>query len=62
MFYDFENHSWILCNQIYEVLDNNGIWILNKVICRSMLNMNAYDTICHEHLEYYSLKTSKIDD
>ena len=24
-----------------------------------MLNMNSYDTICHEHLEYYSLKSLK---
>ena len=21
----------------------------------SMLRMNSYDTICHEHIEYYSL-------
>ena len=24
-----------------------------------MLNMNSYDTICHEHLEYYSLTSLK---
>lgn len=23
--------------------------------CRGLLSLNSYDTICHEHIEYYSL-------
>jgi hypothetical protein len=32
-----------------------GIWIFEMFYMPTMLKMNSYDTICHDHLEYYSL-------
>ena len=36
-------------------LDPNGLWIFEQSYVGSMLAQNAFDTICHEHLEYYGL-------
>jgi len=36
-------------------LHEEGIWIVELSYLPSMLRMNSFDTICHEHLEYYSL-------
>ncbi|MDY6782972.1 MAG: class I SAM-dependent methyltransferase [Cyanobacteriota bacterium] len=54
MFYDLENPVQF-CKEIKRVLDVEGTWILEMSYMPSMLKMNSYDTICHEHLEYYSL-------
>jgi hypothetical protein len=35
-------------------LSTDGIWIFEMSYMPTMLKMNSYDTICHEHLEYYS--------
>ncbi|MEM6713389.1 MAG: methyltransferase C-terminal domain-containing protein, partial [Pseudomonadota bacterium] len=32
-----------------------GVWHFEQSYMPSMLRTNSYDTICHEHLEYYSL-------
>lgn len=53
MFYDLENPSDFVKN-VKSVLDSSGIWIFEMSYMPSMLEMNSYDTICHEHLEYYS--------
>lgn len=58
MFYDIENPIDFM-KQIYEILDNEGIWFFEQSYMPTMLDMNAYDTICHEHLEYYRLKQIK---
>jgi len=58
MFYDLEDpHDFV--TEIAEILDIDGIWHFEQSYMPSMLRMTAYDTICHEHLEYYSLKTIK---
>jgi len=44
---------------INESLDDNGIWHLEQSYMPSMIKNISYDTICHEHLEYYSLKSIK---
>jgi SAM-dependent methyltransferase len=54
MFYDLENPVDFVKN-IKRVLSPDGIWIFEMSYMPQMLEMNAYDTICHEHLEYYSL-------
>lgn len=54
MFYDLENPVRF-CQEIKKSLDVDGVWILEMSYMPSMLKMNSYDTICHEHLEYYSL-------
>jgi hypothetical protein len=54
MFYDLENpHKFV--GDIAACLHQDGIWILELSYLPLMLKMNSFDTICHEHLEYYSL-------
>ena len=55
MFYDLENPKSFIKN-IKELLDKDGIWHFEQSYMPSMLRANSYDTICHEHIEYYSLK------
>ena len=54
MFYDLEDPI-AFARGIKEILAPEGIWIFEQSYMPAMLKMNAYDTICHEHLEYYSL-------
>ena len=58
MFYDLESPIEFM-QEIRELLDDSGVWILEQSYLPTMLEMNAYDTICHEHLEYYCLKQLK---
>jgi hypothetical protein len=58
MFYDLENPIKF-AEDIHEILDDNGIWHLEQSYMPMMLKNNSYDTICHEHLEYYSLTSIK---
>ena len=58
MFYDLDDPVDFV-RQITEVLDDNGIWVSEQSYLPVMLENNAYDTICHEHLEYYALKQLK---
>lgn len=53
MFYDLEDPSAFV-SSIKSSLDPEGIWIFEMSYMPTMLEMNSYDTICHEHLEYYS--------
>jgi hypothetical protein len=54
MFYDLENPAAFV-RGIAEVLAEDGVWHFEQSYMPSMLRMNSYDTICHEHIEYYSL-------
>lgn len=54
MFYDLEDPV-DFAKQIESILDKDGIWHFEQSYMPSMLRTNSYDTICHEHLEYYSL-------
>jgi SAM-dependent methyltransferase len=54
MFYDLENPNAFVAD-IKESLDEAGVWILELSYLPTMLEINSFDTICHEHLEYYSL-------
>lgn len=56
MFYDLESPLDFI-SQIRDVLDDDGIWHFEQSYLPTMLAANAYDTICHEHLEYYDLRT-----
>ena len=58
MFYDLESPMTFL-NDIEAVLANDGVWHFEQSYMPSMLRTNSYDTICHEHLEYYSFKVVK---
>tara|TARA_B100000787_G_C16183635_1_gene293304 strand:- start:316 stop:1542 length:1227 start_codon:yes stop_codon:yes gene_type:complete len=58
MFYDLENPLEFVEN-IKNLLDTDGVWHFEQSYMPSMLKQNSYDTICHEHLEYYSLSIVK---
>lgn len=58
MFYDLE-FPMDFMQQIYDILDDNGIWVFEQSYMPKMLEICAYDTICHEHLEYYGFKQIK---
>jgi len=58
MFYDLEAPLTFV-QQVAEVLADDGLWVFEQSYMPTMLDMNAYDTICHEHLEYYGLKQIK---
>jgi hypothetical protein len=54
MFYDIEDPI-SFCRSVAKVLAPDGVWIFEMSYMPTMLQQNSYDTICHEHLEYYSL-------
>lgn len=58
MFYDLESPV-NFARQIESILADDGVWHFEQSYMPSMLRMNSYDTICHEHLEYYSLGVVK---
>lgn len=58
MFYDLESPAAFV-RDIESVLDNAGIWHFEQSYMPSMLRTNSYDTICHEHVEFYSFKVVK---
>jgi len=58
MFYDLENPSHFV-NCVRNILADDGIWHFEQSYMPSMLRSNAYDAICHEHLEFYSFKVIK---
>ncbi len=58
MFYDLDEPSRFV-QEIREVLDDEGIWVFEQSYMPTMLGKNSYDTVCHEHLEYYALKQVK---
>ena len=55
MFYDLEDPIEFV-RQVYEILAEDGVWVFEQSYLPTMLAMTAYDTICHEHTEYYALK------
>jgi len=55
MFYDLEDPVSFAVD-IEKVLDDEGVWVFEQSYLPSMLATNSFDTICHEHLEFYSLK------
>ena len=56
MFYDLESPI-DFAHQVERVLAPGGIWHFEQSYMPSMLRLTSYDTVCHEHLEYYSLGT-----
>ena len=58
MFYDLPSPVDFV-KDIAEVLDENGIWVLEQSYMPEMMNCVSYDTVCHEHLEYYGLRQIK---
>lgn len=54
MFYDVEQPLTFV-RDIARSLAPNGIWHFEQSYLPSMLANTSYDTVCHEHIEYYTL-------
>ena len=54
MFYDLDDPI-AFARDVASILAPDGIWHLEQSYLPAMLRTTSYDTICHEHLEYYSL-------
>jgi hypothetical protein len=55
MFYDLEAPMDFM-REVHEVLTDDGIWVFEQSYMPMMLETNSYDTVCHEHLEFYALR------
>lgn len=55
MFYDLERPLDFV-SDILEALAEDGLWVFEQSYLPAMVATHSYDTICHEHLEYYTLK------
>jgi hypothetical protein len=55
MFYDLEDPVQF-AKEIADSIDENGIWVFEQSYLPTMLMTNSFDTICHEHLEFYAMR------
>lgn len=58
MFYDLEDPNSFV-EDVVNTLDDEGLWVIQMSYLPLMLEQLAFDNICHEHLEYYSLMSLK---
>jgi len=56
MFYDLEDPVSFV-KQVKNVLDDNGVFVVQMNYLLTMMNNNCIDNACHEHLTYFSLTT-----
>lgn len=54
MFYDLE-YPCAFVEEVSQALADDGVWVIELHYLPAMLDMNQFDAIVHEHLEYYSL-------
>ena len=59
VFYDVNNPRKFV-SDISDILDPTGIWILEQSYFPHLIKNNAYDSICHEHLTYFTIKQIKM--
>lgn len=58
MFYDLPDPAWFV-REVKDCLHPHGLWVLQLSYTPLMLQQNAFDNICHEHIEYYTLNVIK---
>jgi hypothetical protein len=58
MLYDLPDPAGF-ASEIRQILQDDGIWHIEVSYGPWMLESGAFDAVCHEHVEYYSLKTLK---
>lgn len=54
MFYDLDDPNTFVTD-VKKTLDQEGVFVIQQAYLPLMLSQNAFDNICHEHIEYYSL-------
>ncbi|MFI9630390.1 class I SAM-dependent methyltransferase [Streptomyces sp. NPDC052042] len=55
MFYDLPDPMGFM-RDVRDILTEDGVWLLEQSYLPAMLEADAYDVVCHEHLEYYALR------
>ena len=56
MFYDLDDPNTFV-RDVYKCLDDDGLFIIQMMYVPFFLERNAFDGICHEHLEYYTMSS-----
>lgn len=56
MFYDLENPE-VFLNDVYDVMEDDGLFVVQMSYTPLMIDQMAFDNICHEHVYYYTLQT-----
>jgi hypothetical protein len=56
MFYDLETPE-VFLKDVYDVMDDDGLFVVQMSYTPLMLEQMAFDNICHEHIYYYTLRT-----
>jgi len=54
MFYDLDDPNTFIAD-VVKCLDREGLFIIQMAYLPLILKRNAFDGMCHEHLEYYTL-------
>ena len=55
VFYDVAEPDKFI-SEIKDILHNEGIYVMEQSYLPMLVKNNAYDSICHEHLTYFTLK------
>ena len=58
MFYDLDDPNPFL-KDVYNVMDDDGLFVLQLSYTPLMIHQVAFDNICHEHIYYYTLTNMK---
>lgn len=58
VFYDISNPD-SFCKDVYDVMDDNGLWVMQLSHSGLMIEQLAFDNILSEHVYYYTLKSLK---
>ena len=54
MFYDLDEPN-VFVKDVNNCLDDDGLFVIQMMYLSFFIKRNAFDGICHEHLEYYSI-------
>jgi hypothetical protein len=54
VFYDLEDPGTFI-DDVAEIMDDDGLWVMQLSYTPLMIKQMAFDNICHEHIFYYSL-------
>ena len=57
--YDLDD-PLMFAKNVYEILEDDGVWHFEQSYLPSMVNSTSYDTVCHEHLLYLSMHNIKM--
>jgi NDP-4-keto-2,6-dideoxyhexose 3-C-methyltransferase len=56
MFYDLDDPNTFVAD-VCQCLDDQGVFIVQMMYMPFAIERNAFDGICHEHLEYYTMSS-----